>query len=116
MDRKPDEVTIRVRSILDLMGFLSRGVEIPQAHRERNFAEVAAGGEDEVLRRIPLHVHSQVEPPEDAFVAVQFEGHWFYIVQSDHQSKRSFGLLEYLFQMQAPQTPTAGPLLTVPTG
>ncbi len=116
MDRKPDEVTMRVRSILELMGFLSRGVEIPQAHRERNFAEVVAGGEDEVLRRIPLRVHSQVEPPEDAFVAVQFEGHWFYIVQSDHQSKRSFGLLEYLFQMQAPQTPTVGPLLTVPTG
>jgi len=116
MDRKPDEVTMRVRSILELMGFLSRGVEIPEAHRERNFAEAVAGGDDEVIRRIPLHVHSQVEPPEDAFVAVKFEGHWFYIVQSDHQSKRSFGLLEYLFQMQAPPTPTVGPLLTVPTG
>ena len=49
-------------------------------------------------------------------VAVLFEDHWFYIPQSDHQSKKSFGLLEYLFQMQAPQTPTMGPLLTVPTG
>jgi len=114
--RQPDEVTMRVRSILELMGFLSRGVEIPQAHRERNFAELAAGSDDEVRRRIPLRVHSQVEPPEGAFVAIQFLDHWFYIAQSDHQSKKSFGLLEYLFQMQAPSQPTMGPLLTVPTG
>ena len=116
MDRQPDEVTMRVRSILELMGFLSRGVEIPQAHRERNFAEAFAGRDDETHRRIPLHVHSQVEPPEDPFVAVRFEDHWFYIAHSDHQSKKSFGLLEYLFQMQAPKPATAGPLLTVPTG
>ncbi len=113
MNRKPDEVTMRVRSILELMGFLSRGVEIPQAHREQNFAEWSTGWDDE---RIPLHVHVQVEPPEDAFVAIQFQDHWFYIAQSDHQSKKSFGLLEYLFQMQAPQAPSMGPLLTVPTG
>ncbi len=107
---------MRVRSILELMGFLSRGVDIPQAHRERNFAEAVAERDDEAPRRIPLRVRSQVEPPENAYVAVLFEDHWFYIPQSDHQSKKSFGLLEYLFQMQAPQAPAVGPLLTVPTG
>jgi len=116
LDRQPDEVTMRIRSILELMGFLSRGVDIPQAHRERNFAEAVAERDLEAPRRIPLRVRSQVEPPEDAYVAVLFEGYWFYIPQSDHQSKKSFGLLEYLFQMQAPQAPTVGPLLTVPTG
>ncbi|TDJ58214.1 MAG: hypothetical protein E2O40_01780 [Planctomycetota bacterium] len=116
MDRKPDEVTMRVRSILELMGFLSRGVEIPPAHQEQNFAEKSTGWDDETPRRIPLHVHAQVEPPQDAFVAIYFQDHWYYIAQSDHRSKKSFGLLEYLFQMQAPQLPTMGPLLTVPTG
>ena len=116
MERKPDEVTMRVRSILELMGFLSRGVEIPPAHREQNFAEKSTGWEDEAPQRIPLHVYAQVDPPDDAFVSIYFQDHWFYIAQSDHRSKKSFGLLEYLFQMQAPQSPTMGPLLTVPTG
>ncbi len=107
---------MRVRSILELMGFLSRGVEIPLAHREQNFAERSTGWDDDEPKRIPLHVHAQLDPPQDAFVAIRFQDHWFYIAQSDHQSKKSFGLLEYLFQMQAPQTPTMGPLLTVPTG
>ncbi|MEE8458680.1 MAG: hypothetical protein V3S08_02340, partial [Phycisphaerales bacterium] len=116
MDRERDEVTMRVRSILELMGFLSRGVEIPPAHREQNFAEESTGWEDVAPQRIPLHVHAQTEPPQDAFVAIYFQDHWFYIAQSDHRSKKAFGLLEYLFQMQAPQSPTMGPLLTVPTG
>jgi hypothetical protein len=49
-------------------------------------------------------------------VAVQHQGYWFFIRQSDHRSKQAFSLLAYLFQMQAPQMKGAGPLLTVPTG
>jgi hypothetical protein len=63
-----------------------------------------------------LRIHSQAEPPLDAFVAVKYADHWFYIPHSDHLSKQAFGLLVYLFQMQAPQVQGVGPLLTVPTG
>ncbi|MHC4428033.1 MAG: hypothetical protein ACYS0D_05440 [Planctomycetota bacterium] len=114
--RAPDEVTVRVRSVLELMAFLSQGVEIPAVHIEKERAEsiVPATGEDRSFRL--LHVRSQPDPPQDAFVAVRFQDHWFYIAHSDHESKQAFSLITYLYQMQAPQAPTAGPLLTVPTG
>ncbi len=115
--RGPDEVTVRVRSMLELMGFLARGVEIPQEHADQDRAvRFGAGDQQRAAELVPLRVSSQVERPDDAFVAIQHEGYWFFIRQSDHESKQAFGLLAYLFQMQAPQAQGAGPLLTVPTG
>ena len=115
--RGPDEVTVRLRSLLEMMGFLCFGVELPQEHLDENRAarisDVRSGDD---RRRVPLQVHSQAEPPSNAFVAVKYADHWFYIPHSDHTSKLAFGLLAYLFQMQAPQVQGAGPLLTVPTG
>ena len=116
MGRQPDEVTMHVRSILELMGFLSQGIEIPPAHREQNRAAPPLHTPENVQSLIPLRVRAQVERPEDVFVAIEYQGHWFYIPHTDHTSKQAFSLLAYLFQMQAPQAPTVGPLLTVPTG
>jgi hypothetical protein len=117
MRLEPNEVTVRVRSLLELMGFLSHGVEVPSAHIEEHRVRAPAAPTDAWARTaIPLHVQSTVEPPESAYVAVQHQGHWFYIAHDDHTSKQAFGLLAYLFQMQSPQQKTMGPILTVPTG
>ncbi|KAA3604143.1 MAG: hypothetical protein D8M57_16595 [Candidatus Scalindua sp. AMX11] len=115
--RKPDEVTIRVRSLLALMGFLSRGIEVPAAHIEEQRVEEMVFSVDPELRSLlfPLKIHSSVDRPADAFVTVRHHDHWFYISHSDHMSKQAFGLLTYLFLMQAPQAQTVGPMITVPT-
>ncbi len=115
--RKPDEITIRVRSVLTLMGFLSRGIEIPAAHLEEKRVEDMISPVDPEFRSLlfPLKIHSSVERPVDASVAVRNRDHWFYIKHSDHMSKQAFGLLTYLFQMQSPQAQTLGPMITVPT-
>ncbi|MHC4127680.1 MAG: putative periplasmic lipoprotein [Planctomycetota bacterium] len=115
--RGPDMITVRVRSLLELMGFLSHGVEVPAAHLEEKRVRPPAVAVDNWARTlIPLHVQSSAEPPEGAYVAVRHQDHWFYIAHDDHTSKQSFGLLGYLFQMQSPQQKTVGPILTVPTG
>lgn len=115
--RKPDEITVKVRSLLTLMGFLSRGIEIPAAHiEEKRIVEMIFPVDPELRSLLlPLRIHSSVERPADAFVAVRHYDHWFYIKHSDHMSKQAFGLLTYLFQMQSPQTQTLGPMITVPT-
>ena len=116
--RKPDEITMRVRSLLALMGFLSGGVEIPAVHVEKKRVREVANPADAkfIYSLFPLRIRSIVDRPTDAFVAVQYQNHWFYIPHSDHASKQAFGLLTYIFQLKSPQAPTAGPLLTVPTG
>ena len=115
--RNPDEITVRVRSLLTLMGFLSRGIEIPDTHIDEKRVEEMILLDDPELRSLlfPLIIHSSVERPADAFVTVKHHDHWFYIAHSDHMSKQAFSLLTYLFQMQAPQAQTLGPMITVPT-
>ncbi len=115
--RKPDEITVRVRSLLAMMGFLSRGLEIPAAHiEEKRIVEMILPDDPELRSLLfPLRIHSSVDQPADAFVAVRHHDHWFYITHSDHMSKQAFSLLTYLFQMQAPQAQTLGPMITVPT-
>jgi hypothetical protein len=115
MRRGPDEVTVRVRSLLELMGFLSHGVEAPPEHVEDQRVQPPAIAPDGWARTlIPLHVESSVDPPESAYVAVRHQDHWFYIAHDDHSSKQAFGLLGYLFQMQSPQQKSLGPIITVP--
>jgi hypothetical protein len=106
--RAPDEITLRMHSLLELMGLLSAGVESDAAP-----AASEAPADDALL---PLRVSRANEPPQDAFVAVRYGGQWFDIKRSDERSKRAFGLLIYLFQMQASQPQGAGPILTVPVG
>ena len=115
--RSPDEITIRARSLIALMGFLAGGVEVPAAHVEKKRTEEISLPVDAEFRPIlfPLKIRSSVERPTDAFVAVRHHDHWFYIKHSDHLSKLDFSLLTYLFQMQSPKAQTLGPMITVPT-
>ena len=57
-----------------------------------------------------------LEKPDDVFAAVRYKGRWFFIEDTDNESKRAFCLLIYLFQLQAPETSAAAPVLTLPTG
>ena len=118
VQRKPDEITIRQRSMLTLMGFLAHGVAIPPAHAEISAppSQQTGSGDDRQTIASPLRIHTSVERPSNAFVSVRYQGHWFSIDHSDHASKQAFGLLTYLFQLKSPEAPSAAPLLTIPTG
>jgi hypothetical protein len=118
VQRKPEEVTIRLRSMLTLMGFLSRGVAVPPAHAETSTlpSPQTASSADQQTISPPLQIRASVERPSNAFVAVFYQGHWFSIDLTDYASKQAFGLLTYLFQLKSPKAPSAAPVLTVPTG
>ena len=115
--READEVTIRVRSILTLMRFLATGVDVPAALRSHSWrpTKTASGG-NAVAVDSPLKVYSSEDSPETAFVAVRYHDYWYYIKETDQESKQAFSLLTYLFQLQSPKAPIQGPVLTVPTG
>ncbi len=110
--RAPNEITVQPRSLMGVMSFLSRGVEVPEAHRELGW--VVDMGSWEGL--VPFRIRSSKEKPGDVFVTVRYHDHWFYIDLADHESKRAFGLLIYIFELQAPATTAAAPILTLPTG
>ena len=116
-----DEISIRSRSILGMLLYLSQGVEVPPEHEEQGKVTRARDASGTELDWVEVTGHmfrirSRPERPDDAFVAVHYRDHWFYIADDDLESKTTFGLINLLFALQAAPSTSGSPLLAVGAG
>jgi hypothetical protein len=88
------------------------------AHIEENRASsgVREMVEDIEKARSRVQIQSSKTKPDDAFIAVKYRGHWFYIDDRDFRSKRMFSLLLFFFTLAETGAPEKAPILTIPTG
>jgi hypothetical protein len=116
---KDDEISIQTRSVMAMMEFMARGVEVPLEHLEDGWV-IDYGlqtSEGEVAKAlIPFKMRSSKNRPQKAFAAVRFRDYWYYIDHADITSKRALSLIIVLFRLQAPTPSGAAPILTLPTG
>jgi hypothetical protein len=109
------------RSIFSCMAYLSRGVQVPQEHIDRGMVRMPDNNHaeevdwSEVFRGL-IAVRWSRFPPKNSFIAVQYRGYWFYIDDSDIPSKKTFGLLLQLYNLNANEAKNRGPILTLPLG
>ncbi len=118
---RSDQLTVRTRSLLGVMYFLSQGVTPPVRHEEEHRVTVTRNADGSYFdwKEITgdlLQIKSQDSYPWDAFVKVRYRGTWFYIDDSDLNSKTTFGLLSYLFYLQAGGIESIGPVTTLSIG
>jgi len=108
------EIAVLTQSILDIMVKLGREIDVPPEHIESgrtgaSFVDTGAGG--------PLfRVRFSEERPEDAYVAVQDRGYWFYIDDRDMISKRTFGVLQILLSLTDSDEGARGPVVSIGGG
>ncbi|MBI1353354.1 MAG: hypothetical protein GC160_03330 [Acidobacteria bacterium] len=110
-----DEIGVSGRSLLGVLFFLSLAVDAPQEHRQAGLIGGADLDWQTVIGGL-LRIQNATAAPEDAFVRIQYRGRWFYIGDSDLNSKTTFNLLNYLYSLQAAGAEGASPLLTVGVG
>lgn len=118
-DLKDNEISIQTRSVLAMMSFLSRGVEVPLEHLDEGRVidyRLPKSEEASKTSVIPFRVLWSKQRPDKPFAAVQYQNYWFYIANNDIKSKRTLGLVIALFRLQAPSTGGVAPILTLPTG
>lgn len=116
MPRNDTELAVLTRSMLEILIELSARIEAPEADVQAGKAfpvqppRPESGPRDQPMVRI----QSGARPPADAFVAVSYSDHWFWIDNSDYHSKAVFSFLMLLTSLAqtgvAPQTP----VITVP--
>ena len=63
-----------------------------------------------------LKIQVKNEKPIDTRLRVNYRGHWFYIDDSDLESKSTFTLLAQIFALQAGKAEGIVPVLTLPVG
>lgn len=109
----PGELAVATRSLAQVLSALALGVDVPQGHLARRLTPAApelAGGEAPPL----LRIRSGAERPDDPFVAVSYEGAWFWVANDDWRSKRTFSSILFLFTL-ADTGGAPPPVLTIPT-
>lgn len=114
----PNSIRLLTRSVLGAMGHLAKGIDVPAA-------DVAAG-KVRITKRMdgaPFDWQSSLKgvfrvkvsavPPKDASVAVPYRGHYFYIEDSDVDTKSTFLLLTQLIALHASTSAAAGISLSI---
>lgn len=113
--RSPGEILVRTRSLLAILSFLARGIEVPDEDAAANRASSLPPDVQRVIRdRGPLRIRSQENRPEDPHVAIRYRDQWFYVDGGDLLSKRTFATILVLFELLAPSGGGAAPILTLP--
>jgi hypothetical protein len=109
--KSPNEIAILSRSVLRILSELCTYVDVPVDHLVSGKAP--AFGDLDVGPNPPFFVHSGDQKPCDAFAAVCYEGHWFWIEKSDFQSKRTMAYLLVLLALADTGAKENLPVITI---
>jgi hypothetical protein len=111
------EIAILTRSVLQVILNLASCIEVPETHVAEkrvipSLTEKTASGSP-----VPpiMRIRSSSEKPEDAFVAVPYRNHWFWIDDKDLGSKGLFSFLMFILNLVDTGVKEGAPVVTIPT-
>jgi hypothetical protein len=104
------------RSMLEVMLELAHGVRVPESDLTEGRAApgLAEGPAGATAGTADVNILSANSAPSDASVAVQYNGHWFWIADTDFRSKSIFGSVMMLFSISDIGAKANGTIVTIP--
>ena len=118
-----NELAVNSRSMLQIMSAFASCLDVPEAHRKDHSAlaaiEQASPGPGALSgaamsRQEGVRIHSGQEKPANAFAAVPYRDHWFWIENSDWQTKRALTAVMFFFTLADTGSSEKLPLITIP--
>ena len=100
-----NQLWISTRSLLETLYYLSQGIDIPDGHYTDGIVTKTLNSDGSVfdwneLTGDLLRIHHSKQRPVQSSVAVQYREYWFFIDDSDLQSKSTFSLLMELYNLE----------------
>lgn len=114
----PGEIAVLSRSMLEIMGEIASGIDVPERDVEEGRVVAAPTFEDAPGPVLPalVRVRCAADLPGDAYAAARYRGQWFWIDDRDIPSKRLFSFLMMLFSLAETGGHPNLPVLTIPAG
>jgi hypothetical protein len=109
--KSPNEIAILSRSVIRVLSELSTYVDAPVEHIASGIAPPIGAAASEGPEQ--FHVWSSCNRPCDPFVAVCYEGRWFWVEKSDFNSKRSMSYLMVLLALADTGAKESLPVITI---
>jgi len=114
---------LETRSLLQVLFFISHGVEVPPAHVASGVAPQTFEPDGRVFDwsralggLFKVCWSEGRRPPPCAHVAIPYKGYWFWIDQRDRDTMATFALLIELSRLELGAKAGTAPLLTLPLG
>jgi hypothetical protein len=112
------EIALLTRSIIEILSDLSSTIDVPDEHVADHRVIASMAEEGEGVRKPLIRIRSSAEAPGDgdAFVAVPYGNHWFWIDDRDYASKRLFSFLMFVMTLTESGGKDGAPVLTISAG
>jgi hypothetical protein len=114
--RSRTEIALLTRSMAEIFQEIAATVDIPSQDIEEGRAnppppppESGSRWDEPIVR-----IHSGAQQPPDAYAAVRYHGHWFWIDDRDLLSKNMFTFILVLFSLAETGAAPTAPVITIP--
>jgi hypothetical protein len=108
---EPGTLSIQTRSVIQMLGAMSGFIDVPA-----EIAHFAAPGHDvSTVSKRPFRVLSSKDRPKESFTQVKYNDYWYWIENSDIESKRVFTLMLFITTLTNQANAQQAPVLTIPT-
>ena len=117
--RKSDEeIAMLTRSMMEVLTDIASTIEVPASHVEEGrtyqtpvFDTDGPGGYKPMMR-----IRSGQGKPDDAYTAITYRGHWFWVEDRDYRTKAFHSLLLILLSLTETGPAKGAPIVTIPAG
>lgn len=109
------ELAVNSRSMLQIMTAFASYLDVPAVHLKDASAwpSPESAPTMEGRRQSPL-IHSGKEKPANAFAAVHYRDHWFWVDNGDFHTKRALTVVMFFFTLADTGSSEKLPLITIP--
>jgi len=114
--RGDNEIAMVTRSMLEILVDLAASIDVPSSDVKegRTFGTKAFDTDEPGGFRPLVRVLSGPQRPGDAFVAIPYRAHWFWVEDRDHTSKTMFSFLLILMSLTDVDPGKGAPIITIP--
>ncbi len=109
-----NELAVNSRSMLQIMSAFASHLDVPEAHLKDHSAVPSFENTAPEKRQNRPRIQSGKEKPANAFTAVRYRDHWYWIEDSDWQTKRGMTAIMFFFTLAETGDVGKLPLITIP--
>lgn len=108
------ELAVSSRSMLQVMAAFASYMDVPEAHLRDGSVVAAQAGAVPAERAEGVRIRSGKDRPSDAFAAVKYRDHWYWIDNGNLMAKRALTAVMYFFTLADTGENGRLPLITIP--
>jgi hypothetical protein len=114
----PNELAMLTRSVMEILLEIATNVDVPAADLEGGRVHPLGVEDASASSGMPhlMRIHSGKAKSPDAFIAIRYRKHWFWIDDRDPYSKGTLTFLMILASLAETGPTSGGPVVTIPAG